>query len=122
MESDVEVAGEFDNINIHDKEALLRELYELIPGVVDFLCDNDPLHKRRFVQMMKLMNSGTFPYENICFGIFEDLIQSYSIDSVNAMRYSPHIRRFWYIGKLLFHGKFINFVRGHSVRIRPQKC
>lgn len=28
------------------------------------------------------------------------------------MRYSPEVRQFWYIGKRLFHGKFLQFMRG----------
>ena len=58
------------------------------------------------------MERGIFPLDNICFQVFEDLIQWYSVNNVTEMRYNDDVRQFWQIGKRLFHGKFFNFTRG----------
>ena len=47
----------------------------LLPGVSQFLSESDDIHKTRFMQFLELLNNATFPSNNICFQVFEDLIQ-----------------------------------------------
>ena len=84
----------------------------LLPGIVNFLLENDPVHSTRILQMFSLMERGIFPLDNICFQVFEDLIQWYSVNNVTEMRYNDDVRQSLQIGKRLFHGKFLNFMRG----------
>ena len=74
------------------EDVLCQRLHELLPGVCSFLSEVDSIHRERFIQMMKLMNNGTFPIENICFLVFEDLIQWYSIPNTCGMRYNDNVR------------------------------
>ena len=62
--------------------------------------------------MMTLMANGQFPIHNLCYQLFMDVIQWYSARSTTEMRYSDEIGKFWYIGKRLFQGKFVAFMRG----------
>ena len=33
------------------------------------------------------------------------------------MRYTPEVKQFWYLGKILFHSKFLEFMRGGPVAL-----
>ena len=62
--------------------------------------------------MMKLFKNGLFPTENICYKVFQNLIQYYSLENSKAMRYSEDVKKFWYLGKRLFHNRFLEYMRG----------
>ena len=59
-----------------------------------------------------MMSSEKFPISNMCYQLFNDVIQWYSCVSSTEMRYGDDTNKFWCIGKRLFHGKFIQFMRG----------
>ena len=80
--------------------------------VCEFLGKTDPIHGQRLVQLMTLMNDGKCPVANICYKIFEDLIQWHTVDNISQMRYSEDVRLFWLIVKRLFHQKFLQFMHG----------
>ena len=84
----------------------------LLPGVCHHLAKLDTIHSDRLLQMFTLFQKGLFPTENICYRIFLDLIQWYSLDSSKAMKYDSNVRKFWYLGKRLFHNKFVEYMRG----------
>ena len=101
-----------------EETQLLHEMYDLIPGVCDFLITQDPLHTERLKQFMQLMSSGNFPIKNLCYNLFNDVVQWYSCGSSTEMRYSDETKQFWCIGKRLFHGKFVQFMRGPASKGR----
>ena len=113
----IDISQELDNLDLCDEDItkrdnLLEEMKTLLPGVCQFLSEADDIHKSRFMQFLELMNNGTFPLNNICFQVFEDLIQWHLVENISYMRYSPEVRRFWFIDKRLFHGKFLHYMRG----------
>ena len=93
----------------YSQSELYAKMAELLPGVCDFLETTNPIHKERFLQQLSLMNDGKCPVENICYKVFEDLIQYHSIDNISQMRYEDDVRQFWMIGKKLFHQQFLQF-------------
>ncbi len=106
---------EWQGDNKHSS-SLLHELSALLPDVCKILAEKDPIHGKRLLQMFTLLKDENFPLENICFKFFEDLVQWFLIDSATEMRYGPDVRKFWFIGKRLFHGKFIEYMRGPCFR------
>ena len=52
---------------------------------------------------------------NICYMVFLNLVQWYSISKLIEMRQSPEVKQFWHIGKVLFHSKFLDFMRRGQV-------
>ena len=87
-------------------------MYDLIPGVSKFLSDQDAVHSERFLEYLKLLSSEEFPISNICYNVFRDLILWHTLSDKRRMRYTPEVKRFWHIGKILFHTKFLEFMRG----------
>ena len=92
--------------------ALYEELLDLLPDAIKSLSIVDPKHSDRIKSMMKLMADGKFPYDNIAFLLFEDVIQWFVSGDVRSMRYSEEVRRFWLTGAQLFGNKYIEFCRG----------
>ena len=81
-------------------------MYKLIPSVCEFLANEESIHSVRLLQYMELMESGRFPTTNICYRVFLDIVKWYSISKPSDMRYSPDVKQFWHLGKVLFHSKF----------------
>ena len=87
-------------------------MYDLIPGVSKFLSDQDAVHSERFLEYLKLLSSEEFPISNICYNVFLDRILWHTLSDKRRMRLTPEVKRFWHIGKILFHTKFLEFMRG----------
>ena len=100
--------------NDNDNTDLANTMYSLIPGVWNFLTQQGTLHTQRLIEYLQLLASGSFPMTNICYSIFLDLIQWHTVSNPTEMRYTPEVKRFWYLGKILFHTKFLEFMRGNS--------
>ena len=96
---------------------LINDMQSLIPSVCKFLSKQAPIHTERFKQYLKLMSSEKFPISNMCYQLFNDVIQWYSCVSSTEMRYSDDTNKLWCIGKRLFHGKFIQFMRGPAGKV-----
>ena len=99
-----------DDFDIREQE-LFKTLSALLPGVCQFLAQHDTIHSDRFVKFVKLLEQGRFPLENICWLVFSDLVQRLSAP-LNAIKYTPAVKQFWYVGKLLFNNRFLNWMRG----------
>ena len=64
----------------------INDMQSLIPSVCKFLSKQDPIHTERFTQYLKLMSSEKFPISNMCYQLFNDVIQWYSCVSSTEMR------------------------------------
>ena len=60
----------------------------------------------------KLLKQDKFPTNNISFLLFLDVVKWFSVENTCQMRYTTITRNFWQVGFRLFHGKFLNFMRG----------
>ena len=89
-------------------------MHSLVPSVCKVLSKQETIHTERFTHYLKLMSSEKFPISNMCYQLFNDVIHWYSCVSSTEMRYGDDTNKFWYIGKRLFHGKFIQFVWGSA--------
>ena len=78
---------------------ILSEKYRLLPDVCKFLGKQDTNHSEWFVQILVLMDKGDFPVHNICYSLFSDVVQWYSVESTTEIKYMPEVQRFWFIGK-----------------------
>ena len=111
-----DLTAEFNDLYIHKgtqtdddgEDSLLQEIYRLISHVCDFLNGVDQIHRARFTQMLRLVKSGQFLLDFfLCYRLFLDIVQWHSINNPSAMRYKDEVRSFWYVGKFIFHGKFL---------------
>ena len=72
----------------------------------------DDVHSERIKQMFELIGDGVFPFANMCFLLFEDVIQWFKCEDVRGMNYSEVVKLFWATGRSLFQNKFLEFMRG----------
>ncbi|CAH1782775.1 unnamed protein product [Owenia fusiformis] len=86
-------------------KAMLEDAYEVFKR-------QDPFHLKRFKKFLKLIASNTFPFNNIAYKLFLDVVEWHSLQNTTQMRYSEDIMRFWFTAKRLFHGKFLAFMKG----------
>ncbi|CAG2247460.1 unnamed protein product [Mytilus edulis] len=101
--------SESDDGRIFEKDALER-LSSILPKVISNLRDVGELNS--FVQFNELLASGSFPFENIAYRLFCDVVQWYTLSNTSSMRYSELVKRFWRTGYKLFKGKFLRFMSG----------
>ena len=92
--------GEYDT-------ELYKTIFDLLPAVVSELGKQEKLHSDRIVKMLKLMAEGRFPFENIAFLLFEDVVEWLSCSDVRKIRYSEEVRLFWATGHKLMNNKFL---------------
>ena len=45
---------------------VVRQMFDLVPAVCEFLSKHDAIHINRLLEYMKLLASGYFPMANIC--------------------------------------------------------
>ncbi|CAG2220507.1 unnamed protein product [Mytilus edulis] len=100
---------ESDDGSIFEKDVLER-LSSILPKVISNLRDVGELNS--FVQFNELLASGSFPFENIAYRLFCDVVQWYTLSNTSSMRYSELVKRFWRTGYKLFKGKFLRFMSG----------
>ena len=67
-------------------------------------------------KMLKLIQEGSFPFDNIAYSLFMDVVEFTSLSNTCAMRYSETVKTCWETGYKLFHGKFIHFMSGEKHR------
>ena len=91
---------------------LLTTLIELVPDVCQFHAEQDAIHSIRLVQYMRMLAAGSFPISNISYQVFLDLVNWYFLPDKKIMRYSPQVKQFWHICKILFHNQCLEFFRG----------
>ena len=66
--------------------------------------------------MLKLIGDGNFPFDNISYLLFEDVINWFTCDDIQGMTYSKDVRLFWATGQKLMKNKFLEFMRGPSFK------
>lgn len=62
--------------------------------------------------MNKLIAEEKFPFDNLSFLLFMDVVRFLSLGNSSGMRYDDKIKQFWKIGYRLFHGKWLKFMGG----------
>ena len=108
--ADFEVSGQFEFTEQESK--LFKELMKYLPDAVKEISKTDSIHSQRIVDMFELISDGTFPYANITFLLFEDVISWFKCNDIRQIRYSEVTKRFWNVGYMLFKNKFLEFMRG----------
>jgi len=96
-----------------DVSSALEKLEYLLPKVVQTLIESG--HIDTYIKFNELLANDQMPMRNICYLLFLDLIEWFSVSDRNTscMRYIfPETLQFWQIGLRLFHGKFIRFMSG----------
>ena len=66
--------------------------------------------------MFELISEGSFPFKNIAFLLFSDVIQWFKCEDVRGMTYSKPVKLFWATGRRLFENRFTEFMRGPSFK------
>lgn len=96
-----------------DFSSALEELKYLLPKVVHTLIESG--HIDTYIKFNELFPNDQMPMRNICYLLFLDLIEWFSVSDRNTscMRYRfPETLQFWQIGLRIFHGEFIRFMSG----------
>lgn len=89
-----------------------EKLMSLLPDVMTYLKDNNKLDM--FLNFMTVLHNKSLPLDNIAFLLFMDVVKFYSCNTTRKMKYNPVCKKFWHLGRKLFHGKFINFMSGYK--------
>ena len=97
-------------IDDNENSALLDELSQLLPAVLDALHNSN--QKETFMKFARMVAGGQFPMNNIAYLLFMDVIEWFASDSTTNMRYSEDTKKFWRVGLKLFRGKFLRFMSG----------
>ena len=98
--------------HIESSDNLEDKLHEIFPQVLRELKLKGQLEA--WEKMMTLIKDGEFPFENISYLLFLDVVQFLSLPNTSLMRYSETVKRFWTTGFKLFHGKFVHFLSGRK--------
>jgi hypothetical protein len=102
-----EFAGSHQN-----REALIEEMSKLLPELCDKLLQEACFED--FFNLMKLIGSGSFSTDNICFRLCMEVVRWYSCSNINAMWYSEETMKFWKSGYRLMKEKFVLFMAGRK--------
>ena len=73
---------------------------------------NSQNQRDNFELFLKLVLKENFPLDNIAFLLFLDVAKWFSEQNAASMRYYDVTKNFWRLGFRLFHGKFLNFMKG----------
>lgn len=93
-----------------DLDKALNEMQLMLPAILNTLFEQGKLES--YLKFNRLIHDEKLPMDNICFLLFNDLIEWYSITNTSQMRYQKETVKFWQLGYRLFHGKFIRFMSG----------
>ena len=110
------IDGGADAKGIYSEEELTMKLLDMLPGVAKYLSSVENVHAERILDMLLLMQRGSFPSDNICFQLFSDVIAWFQSSDVRGYRYSGPVRKFWAVGYRLFRNKFLEFMRGPALK------
>lgn len=91
-------------------EKCLERFQSQSPAVLERL--HDCGHLQTFLELWDLIADNAFPFDNIAFRLFMDVVSWYSKRNTSQMRYSDITKMFWRTGYKLFRGKFLNFMGG----------
>ena len=64
------------------------ELVQQLPDVVKELSKEDIVHTERLKMMFKLIGDGTFPFDNIAYLLFEDVVNWFSCEDIRTIKYT----------------------------------
>lgn len=95
-----------------EDQTMFEDLIGCLPEVVTELGMQDPVHAKRLKDMFTLIVEGSFPFDNISYLLFEDVIQWFSCKDIRSMSYSDKVKLFMATGRKLFGDRFIEFMRG----------
>ncbi len=111
IDSDISIESEIctdgKNLQIDHAEA---EMQRLIPHVLNTMFECGKLES--YLKFNRLIFSGNFPMNNICFLLFTDLIEWFSCQNTCNIKYQTETMQFWQIGYRLFQGKVLRFMSG----------
>ena len=78
--------------------------------------------------LMNLLADRKMLLDNIAYQLFLDVVNFYSCQDTKLMRYNDVTKKFQFIGKKLFHSKFIHFLLGYKhmgafvEKMNAEKC
>ena len=84
-----------------DMLANIVQIATLIPSVLSYLKDNNQYDI--FFKFMNLLADRKMPLDNIAYQLFVDAVNFYSCQDKRLMRYNDVTKKFWFIGRKLFH-------------------
>ncbi|CAG2226106.1 unnamed protein product [Mytilus edulis] len=104
---------EIDNDEIGDDDKWILKLQKMLPDVVHAFRKNNLIIY--LLMLFTLISTAKFDFKNICFLLFCDILRYWSTDSTSKMRYPfKETQQFWWLGKILFHGRFQRFMSGYK--------
>ena len=111
INDDLDLSIEMSNLSIteHERNEDADELREL-PDVLKSLKAAD--HLETYMKFNRMLAEDTFPFRNIAYLLFLDVVNWFSQDSTSQMRYDEDVKRFWRLGLKLFKGRFLKFMGG----------
>ncbi|CAG2222803.1 unnamed protein product [Mytilus edulis] len=91
----------------------MNEIVNLLPIVIKEIARFGFL--QYLLMLFNLIANKKFDFSNICFLLFCDILRFWSTPTTILMRYPfKETKQFWYIGKILFHGRFQRFMTGYK--------
>ncbi|XP_071150292.1 uncharacterized protein [Mytilus edulis] len=91
----------------------MNEIVNLLPTVIKEIARFGFL--QYLLMFFNLIANKKFDFSNICFLLFCDILRFWSTPTTILMRYPfKETKQFWYIGKILFHGRFQRFMTGYK--------
>ena len=108
----MEEVGDADNVTettyeYCEDDVEMNEIVKLLPIVIGCL--------QYLLMLFNLIANKKFDFSNICFLLFCDILRFWSTPTTILMRYPfEETKQFWYIGKILFHGRFQRFMTGYK--------
>ena len=90
-----------------EQDIILDEMNMLLPNVLNEMKKN--CHLETWLNLYRIVNDGSFSFENIYFILFTDMCRFLSCKNTSGIRYSDKVKHFWRIGYRLFHGKWLKF-------------
>ena len=102
--------SEESTIPTNHPEDPFPEMKEMLPNVVKELMNKDPVQGKRLLQMFRLIEEKKFPFDNISFLLFEDVILWFFLTDARAMRCTVKTRTFQTVGRKLFGSMFSEFI------------
>ncbi|CAG2194451.1 unnamed protein product [Mytilus edulis] len=102
-----------DDDDYDDDDKWILKLQKMLPDVVHAFRKNNLIIY--LLMLFTLISTAKFDFKNICFLLFCDILRYWSTDSTSKMRYPfKETQQFWWLGKILFHGRFQRFMSGYK--------
>ena len=91
-------------------ESIENEMTNMLPNVLDELSEYGL--ETDLLVFFQLVCENRFPFSNIAFQLWIEIVRCYRQNSSTAMRYMDKTKMFWKLGWRIFGGKFICFMGG----------